>query len=61
EYRSFVQQIQRQHESMRGEMDRRAIYGGSAFIQNVQKQYKLDAVIKKRGRPRKEKSNIENK
>ena len=61
EYRSFVQQMQRQHESMRGEMDRRTIYGGSAFIQNVQKQYKLDAVIKKRGRPRKEKSNIENK
>jgi hypothetical protein len=42
-------------------MDRRTIYGGSAFIQNVQKQYKLDAVIKKRGCPRKEKSNIENK
>jgi hypothetical protein len=30
EYRSFVQQMQRQHESMRGEMDRRTIYGGSA-------------------------------
>jgi hypothetical protein len=53
--------MQRLPESMRGEMERRTIYGGSEFIQNVQKQYKLDAVIKKRGRPRKEKSNIENK
>lgn len=61
EYRSFVQQMQRKHESMGGAMDRRTIYGGRAFIQNIQKQYKLDAVIKKRGCPRKEKSDTENK
>jgi hypothetical protein len=52
--------MQRLPESMRGEMDRRTIYGGSEFIQDVHKQYKLDAVIKKRGRPRKEKSDVEN-
>lgn len=53
EYRSFVQQMQRKNESMRGAMDRRTIYGGRDFVQQVQKRYKLDAVIKKRGRPRK--------
>ncbi len=54
EYRSFVQQMQRKHDSMRGEMDRRTIYGGSEFIQRVRERYKLDAVIKKRGRPKKD-------
>jgi len=54
EYRSFVQQMKRKHESMHGEMERRTIYGGSDFIQRVIKRYKLDAVIKKRGRPKKE-------
>ncbi len=39
---------------MRGKMDRRTIYGGSEFAQTVQKRYKLEAMIKKRGRPRKE-------
>jgi len=61
EYRSFVQQMQRKHESMRGEMDRRTIYGGSDFVQKVQKRYKLEALIKKRGRPRKEQIDIEDK
>lgn len=46
--------MQRKHESMRGKMDRRTIYGGSEFAQTVQKRYKLEAMIKKRGRPRKE-------
>lgn len=61
EYRSFVRQMQLKHESMHGEMDRRTIYGGSAFIENVHKQYKLDAVIRKRGRPKKEQSELKNK
>jgi len=54
EYRLFVQQMQCKHESMRGVMERRTIYGGSDFAQAMQKRYNLDAVIKKRGRPRKE-------
>ena len=53
EYRAFVKQMQETHDSMRGEMDRRTIYGGSDFIQRVRKEYKLDPVIKKRGRPKK--------
>jgi putative transposase len=51
EYRSFVQQMQQKQESMRGEMERRTIYGGSDFIRQVNVRYKLDAVIKKPGRP----------
>ncbi len=54
EYRSFVQHMKLKNESMRGAMDRRTIYGGNDFAQRVQKRYKLEAVIKKRGRPRKE-------
>ncbi len=54
EYRSFVQQMLRKRESMRGEMDHRTIYGSSGFTQKVQTQYKLDAEIRKRGRPRKQ-------
>lgn len=54
EYRTFVQQMLRKNKSMRGEMNRRAIYGGSDFAQRVNKRYKVDAVIKKRGRPKKE-------
>ena len=54
EYRAFIQQMLQKQEPMRGEMERRTIYGGSDFIQRVSKHYKLDAVIKKRGRPKKE-------
>jgi putative transposase len=54
EYRKFVQDMLRKKEAMRGEMDRRTIYGGGEFLDRVQKKFKMDAVIKKRGRPRKE-------
>jgi putative transposase len=52
EYRKFVQSMMEKKESMRGEMDRWAIYGSGSFIQEVQKRFKLDAQIKERGRPR---------
>jgi putative transposase len=54
EYRKFVQDMLQKKEAMRGEMDRRMIYGGGEFLDRVQKKFKMDAVIKKRGRPRKE-------
>jgi len=54
EYRTFVQQMMKKNESMRGEMDRRVIYGGDRFIRKMQKQYNLNAVIRKQGRPKKE-------
>jgi hypothetical protein len=46
--------MQRKNESMRGEMERRTIYGGSNFIQRVEKRFKIDAIIKRRGRLKKE-------
>ncbi|HOQ43483.1 MAG TPA: transposase [Smithellaceae bacterium] len=61
EYRKFVQDMLQKKEAMRGEMDRRTIYGGGEFLERVQKKFKLDAVIKKRGRPRKESGDIQNK
>ncbi len=57
EYRSFVQKMLQKNESMRGEMDRRTVYGGSEFIQSVNRRYNLEAVIRKRGRPEKEDPN----
>lgn len=59
EYRKFVQEMLQKNEAMRGEMDRRTVYGGGNFLECVQKRFKLDAVIKKRGRPRKESSDKE--
>lgn len=60
EYRKFIQEMLQKKEAMRGEMDRRTIYGGGEFLERVQKKFKLDAVIKKRGRPRKESSGKQN-
>ncbi len=54
EYRTFVEQMLKKNESMQGEMNGRAVYGGSDFTQRVNRRYDVDAVIKKRGRPKKE-------
>ncbi len=54
EYRNFIQEMLQKKEAMPGEMDRRTICGGGEFLKRVQNKFKLDAVIKKRGRPRKE-------
>lgn len=54
EYRKFVHQMMKKNASLMGEMEQRTIYGGSAFIQRVHKKFKIDALIKKPGRPKKE-------
>jgi len=54
EYRKFVQEMRRKKEGMRGEMDRKRIYGGEKFLAHVQKKFNLAAVIQERGRPKKE-------
>ena len=51
-YREFVHQMMEKKEAMRGEMDRRAIYGSGAFIQEVNKRFKINALRKEPGRPR---------
>lgn len=52
EYRKFILQMMQKNEAMRGEMDRRTIYGSGEFIKEVNKRFKIEAVIKQRGRPR---------
>ena len=54
EYRKFVKEMLQKNEAMRGEMEKRLIYGGSDFIHRVNKKFKMEALIKKRGRPKKE-------
>jgi putative transposase len=61
EYRKFVQQMLQKNEAMRGEMERRTVYGDSDFVQQMHNRFKIDAVIKKRGRPKKESANERNK
>ena len=57
EYRSFVQKMLQKNKTMHGEMDRRTVYGGSEFIQSVNRRYNLEAVIRQRGLPEKENPN----
>ena len=54
-YREFVRGMFREKEAMKGEMDRRVIYGNEEFIEKVRKEYNIEAVIRQKGRPRKEK------
>ena len=35
-------------------MNRRAVYGSENFIKEIAKEYKVEAVIKLKGRPKKE-------
>ena len=57
-YREFVKRMLREKEAMKGEMDRRVIYGSKEFIDKVRKKYNIEAVMRQKGRPRKEKKEI---
>ncbi len=53
-YRQFVKGMIKKKDSMKGEMNRRAVYGSENFIKEAAKEYKLEAVIKPKGRLKKE-------
>ena len=53
-YREFIRGMLRDKDAMNGEMNRRMIYGSEEFIDKVTKEYEVEAVIRLRGRPRKE-------
>ncbi len=53
-YREFVKGMIKKKGSMKGEMNRRAVYGSDNFIKEVAREYKVEAVIKPKGRPKKE-------
>jgi hypothetical protein len=52
-YREVVRGMMREKKAMKEEMDRRVVYGNEAFIRKVQMAYKVEALIKPKGRPRK--------
>ena len=53
-YREFIKGMLRDKDAMKGEMNRRVIYGSEDFIDKVTKEYEIKAVIGLKGRPRKE-------
>ncbi len=44
--------------AMKGEMDRRVVYGSENLIKKVAKEYKVEAVIKPKGRQREDDKEI---
>jgi len=44
----------REKEAMKGEMDRRVVYGGEDLVLRIKKEYGMEAVTKPKGRPKKE-------
>jgi putative transposase len=53
-YREFVTGMLRSKDAMRGEMNRRAIYGSEVFLGKLKKVYAMEEIIKPIGRPRRE-------
>ena len=53
-YRDFVNGMLIDKDAMKGEMNRRVIYGGEEFIDKVTKEYEIEAVIRLKGRPKKD-------
>jgi len=53
-YREFVRGMLKDKDAMKGEMDRRVIYGGEGFIKRTKGKYKIEEVIKPKGRPKKD-------
>jgi putative transposase len=52
-YRDVVKGMLRERSAMRGEMDRRGVYGGEDFLKRVESEYGLSAMISRVGRPKK--------
>lgn len=55
-YRELVKGMIKEKDAMKGEMDRKVVYGSEDFIRETEKKYKVEAVIKPKGRPRKSKN-----
>ena len=53
-YREFIKGMLTEKDAMKGEMNRRVVYGSDDFIDKVTTQYKVGAVINPIGRPRKD-------
>ena len=53
-YREFVRGMLKGKNAMKGEMERKTVYGNEAFIQKLSKEYGVAGTIRSRGRPRKD-------
>ncbi len=52
-YREFVKGMIKDKGAMKGEMNRRAVYGSEDFVKEVTREYRVEAMIKPKGRPKK--------
>jgi putative transposase len=55
-YREFVKGMIREKKAMKGEMEKRIVYGSESFLEKALKVYKVDAVVRPQGRPKKAKN-----
>jgi putative transposase len=53
-YREFVKGILKEKNAMEGEMARRVVYGSEDFIKNLTREYRVEGVIRPKGRPKKD-------
>lgn len=53
-YRDFVKGMIREKKAMKGEMEKRMIYGSDDFTENIKKKYDVESIIRPKGRPKKE-------
>jgi len=60
-YREFVREMARERQSMKGEMDKRILYGSESFVQEMTGRYKITEKIKEMGRPKGWRKNKENR
>lgn len=63
QYRKFVKEMLDKNSALKGEMDRRLVYGNADFSQEISRDYKVETLIRKVGRPARqgESSRIKNK
>lgn len=55
-YREFVRGMLREKKAMKGEMDKRTIYGSKDFTDKVRDSYGIDEVVRPKGRPKSDKN-----
>ena len=53
-YREFVKGMIKEKAAMKGEMNRRVVYGSEDLVKKVKTEYKVEAVIRLKGRPKKD-------
>ena len=53
-YREFVKGMLKEKNAMKGEMERRVVYGDEDFIGKLSREYGVEGVTRSKGRPRKD-------